>query len=299
MRIVVRYNRRKNMNTTAPPDSFVETAIVAADAARAVTAKYFRAGVAVTDKDDRTPVTVADRDTEARIREVILARHPTHGFVGEEGGVSSHVNDGGDDDDDDGNGNGIGDGDGNRNGDEWRWVIDPIDGTKSFATGKPTFGTLIALLHHGRPVIGVVDHAALDERWLGIADRATTYNGDACATGDASQLATATIYATTPDMFAGESAARFAHLCAAFRFRVFGGDCYCYGLLASGYTDAVCEAQMKPHDFMALVPVVEGAGGVITDWRGDALTFDSDGSVLATANEKLHRLAVDRLNENL
>ena len=100
-------------------------------------------------------------------------------------------------------------------------------------------------------------------------------------------------------MFAGESAARFAHLCAAFRFRVFGGDCYCYGLLASGYTDAVCEAQMKPHDFMALVPVVEGAGGVITDWRGDALTFDSDGSVLATANEKLHRLAVARLNENL
>ena len=255
----------------APPDEFIATAVAAADAARRITAGYFRAGLAVASKDDRSPVTAADRETEQRVKEFILARHATHSIEGEEtGGID--------------------------NAGEWRWVIDPIDGTKSFATGNPTFGTLIALLHCDRPVLGIIDHAALDERWVGIAGQPTTHNGAPCATSAARELAAGSIYTTTPDMFAGESLEKFNELSAAFRFRVFGGDCYCYGLLSSGFTEAVCEARMNPYDFMALIPVVEGAGGVITDWRGEPLTSDSNGEVLATANQALHRAALAKLN---
>ena len=260
-----------------PPqlEPFVETAIAAADAARRVTAGYFRAGLVVASKDDRTPVTVADRETEQRVRDLILARHPAHSFLGEETGSAD--NDG-----------------------EWRWVIDPIDGTKSFATGNPTFGTLIALLHRSRPVIGIIDHAALDERWVGVTGRATTHNGAPCTTSAVERLADGSIYTTTPDMFVGRALARFNRLSGAFRFRVFGGDCYCYGLLASGFTEAVCEARMNPHDYMALVPVVEGAGGVITDWRGEALALTSNagGEVLAAANGALHQAALACLNQS-
>ncbi|MGI9310599.1 MAG: inositol monophosphatase family protein, partial [bacterium] len=143
---------------------FVETAVAAADAARQVALMHFRAGVNIERKPDRTPVTVADRESEQRIKEVILARHPQHGFLGEESGAS--------------------DGDG-----EWRWVIDPIDGTKSFATGNPTFGALIARLRRGEPVLGVIDPAALEERGVGVARSATTPNATRCAPNTVAQIA--------------------------------------------------------------------------------------------------------------
>lgn len=262
---------RRRAVTMQPPREFIRTAEAAADAARALAMQYFRGGLTVANKDDDSPVTAADRAVEARIKEVILTRHPTHGFFGEEGGEAGA---------DDG---------------EWRWVIDPIDGTKSFVTGNRTFGCLIALLHRGRAVLGVIDHAALDERWLGVAGRATTHNGVACRASDCRDLARATLYATTPDMFAGAAATRFARLSAKARFRAFGGDCYSYGLLASGFVDLICEAQMKPYDFLALSPVVEGAGGVISDWRGERLGADSDGTVLASANRELHAAALATL----
>lgn len=257
---------------------FVDTAIAAADAARAIVTRHFRAEVDISDKSDHSPVTAADFEVERRVRELILARHPGHGFLGEETGAA-----GGD--------GGTGDGDV-----EWRWVIDPIDGTKAFATGNPFFGTLIALLRRGRPLIGVVDHAALDARLLGVEGRATTCNGAPCATAGAAELARASLYATSIDLFAGPALAAFNRLSAACRFRVFGGDCHCYSLLARGFTDLVCEARLKPHDFLALVPVVEGAGGVITDWHGAPLTLHSDGYVLAAANRELHEAALAELN---
>ena len=253
-------------------DRCVATALAAADAAREITAKYFRAALPVASKDDRTPVTVADTETEQRLKELILARHPRHSFLGEESGATD-------------------------NEPEWRWVIDPIDGTKSFATGNPAFGTLIALLHHDCPLIGVIDHPALNERWLGVAGKPTTHNGAPCATSEVRRLADASIYATTPDLFTRTSLAQFNRLSQSFQFRVFGGDCYCYGLLARGFTEAVCEARMNPHDYMALIPVVEGAGGVITDWQGNPLTLRSTGEVLATANPELHRAALGELDD--
>ena len=267
-------------------DPFVATAVAAADAARAVTTRHFRAALDVASKSDRSPVTVADFEAERCIKDIILGRHPRHSFIGEETGETGGETGGAH----------TGAGDNGDNGDEWRWVVDPIDGTKSFATGNPTFGTLIALLHRGRPVIGIIDHPALDERWLGVAGRTATHNGAPCATADAARLADASLYATSLDIFAGPALAAFNRLAAACKFRVFGGDCYCYGLLARGFTDLVCEASLNAHDYMALIPVVEGAGGVITDWQGAPLTLHSSGGVLAAANLDLHQAALAELN---
>lgn len=267
-------------------DSFAATALDAADAARAVTTRHFRAALDIEHKSDSSPVTAADFEAERRIKEIILERHPSHCFLGEETGAAGGDGDVGD----------AGDGDAGDGDAEWRWVIDPIDGTKAFATGNPFFGALIALLHRGRPVIGVVDHPALDARLLGIAGRATTHNGAPCATSGAARLADASVYATSIDLFAGPALAAFNRLSAACRFRVFGGDCHCYTLLARGFTDLVCEADLKAHDFLALIPVIEGAGGVITDWHGNPLTLRSDGKVLAAASQELHQTALLELN---
>ena len=259
------------------PAQFIETAVAAADAARRITRKYFRARLDVASKDDRSPVTIADAETEQCIRELILSRHPRHGFLGEEGGATENSPD---------------------NDGEWRWVVDPIDGTKSFASGNPAFGTLIGLLRDGVPQLGVIDHAALDERWIGVKGKPTTFNGAPCKTGGESRPGKTSIYATTPDMFTDPRARRrFAKLSGAFQFRVFGGDCYSYGLLASGFVGAVCDASLFPYDFLPLVPVVEGAGGVITDWDGKKLTLESGGEVLAAANAELHKAALVLLED--
>ena len=249
----------------------LKTATLAADRAREVTQKWFRADFDVNSKSDRTPVTIADRETELVIRETILDRHPDHGFFGEETGRSESDS-------------------------HWQWVIDPIDGTKCFATGMPTFGTLISLLHDDQPVIGIIDHAILDERWVGVIGERTTHNGKYCNTRSTDSLDSASIYTTTMDMFDAHSGPQSEKLTRNCQFRVFGGDCYGYGLLASGYNDMVCEADLKPYDFFALVPVIRGAGGVITDWQGNELGLDSSGEVLASANVSLHRRAVERLN---
>ena len=241
----------------------IATALLAADRAQAVTSRYFRAQLEIDTKEDDSPVTVADRETEAAVRGVIEARHPGHSFLGEESGDRT-------------------------TGSPWRWVIDPIDGTKSFASGKPTFGTLIALLHGDKPVLGVIDHPALGERWVGVAGRETTFNGEPCRTSGTTGLAASVLYATTPDMFEGEARERFDALSERCRFRVFGADCYAYGLLASGFVELVAEAQLQPYDYLALAPVVEGAGGVITDWSGNPLDLRSGDRVLAAANPALH-----------
>lgn len=250
----------------------METAIHAADQARMVTQKWFRADLKTTSKQDKTPVTIADRQTEQVIKDIVLQRYPEHSFFGEETG--QHLNS-----------------------DEWQWVIDPIDGTKCFATGMPTFGTLIALLHKQVPIIGIIDHPILDERWLGIQGCETTYNGKVCCARTTDSLDNATVYTTSMDMFDEVSGRRADSLTKNCQFRVFGGDSYSYGLLASGYNDLVCEADLKPYDYFALIAVVAGAGGVITDWQGKPLTLESNGEVLAAANKSLHQQAIAKLNE--
>jgi inositol-phosphate phosphatase / L-galactose 1-phosphate phosphatase / histidinol-phosphatase len=237
-----------------------------ADVAREIARRHFRASLAVERKSDGSPVTVVDRGIETEMRRMIRAAFPGHAIRGEEFAAE---------------GSG-----------EFTWVLDPIDGTKSFVTGFPLFGSLIALVRDGRPVLGIIEAPALAERWAGCDGLPTLFNGKPVRTSDCRSVEQATVYTTTLETFDDAERRCFDELSGRAALRRYGGDCYLYGLLASGYCDLVIEACLKPHDFMALVPVIEGAGGRITDWRGAPLDFDSDGRVVAAANETLWRQAV-------
>jgi inositol-phosphate phosphatase / L-galactose 1-phosphate phosphatase / histidinol-phosphatase len=234
-----------------------------ADAARPIVRGYFRQRITVDDKSDLTPVTIADREAEAAMRRLIEQQCPTHGILGEEYGAL-------------------------RPEAEFIWVLDPIDGTKSFISGIPLFGTLIGLTHRGRPVLGVIDQPILGERWLGTAGRATLLNGMPVRTRACAALGKATLFSTAPEaMFEGADAAGFERLRRAVKLLRTGADCYAYAQLASGFIDLVVESQLKPYDYCALVPVIEGSGGVITDWQGRALDLGSDGKVVACGDPSL------------
>jgi inositol-phosphate phosphatase / L-galactose 1-phosphate phosphatase / histidinol-phosphatase len=218
-----------------------------------------------------TPVTVADRAAEEAMRGMIEARFPDHGIVGEEYGRV-------------------------REDAEYIWVLDPIDGTKSFISGVPLFGTLIALTRAGRPIVGVIDQPISRERWLGAAGRRSTLNGAAIHCRKCSGLDAATLFATTPEMFRGSDAGGFARVSSAVKLTRFGADCYAYGLLAAGFIDLVIEASLKPYDFCAAVPIVEGAGGIATDWHGAQLGLASDGRVLVAGDRLVHAAALALLH---
>lgn len=237
-----------------------------ADAARPIAREYFRQPLTIESKADLSPVTIADRAIESELRQLIEDRYPGHGILGEEFVA--------------------------RAGNHYTWVLDPIDGTRSFITGMPLFGTLIALLQDGQPVLGVIDFPALSERWTGMVGQATRHLGNVVRTSAVGSLADASCYSTSPDMFQGEDLGKFSRLSAQVGMRRFGGDCYAYALLASGHCDLVAEAGLQPYDFLSLVPVIEGAGGRISDWQGRALTLASDGRVLAAANESLWEQAL-------
>ncbi|HYB32444.1 MAG TPA: histidinol-phosphatase [Steroidobacteraceae bacterium] len=241
-----------------------------ADVARELALRHFRARLAVERKPDGTPVTAVDRGIETQMRRLIRAAFPGHAIQGEEFAAE---------------------GDG-----EFTWVLDPIDGTKSFVTGFPLFGSLIALLQGERPVIGVIEAPALAERWVGCEGRATLRNGTPVRTSACRAIEQASLYTTTAEAFNAEERRRFEVLGARAWLRRFGGDCYLYGMLASGHCDLVIEVQLKAHDFMAVIPVVEGAGGRISDWRGAPLGRSSDGRAVAAATEALWREAVSALS---
>jgi histidinol phosphatase-like enzyme (inositol monophosphatase family) len=245
----------------------------AADAAGAIIRRYFRAPLAVEAKGDESPVTIADRAAEQALRDVILARFPDHGVMGEEQGTVNADAD-------------------------YLWVLDPIDGTRAFVTGRPVFGTLIGVLHRGRPVIGVIDQPVTGERWVGVEGEPTRFRGPfggAAGCRPCARLGDAELSCTSPDMFTPATAPRFAALKAAARRVTWGGDCYAYGLLALGLVDVVVDDTMKPWDWAALVPVVEGAGGRVVDWSGRPLALGSAGDVLAVGDPGLLTQAVEAL----
>jgi inositol-phosphate phosphatase / L-galactose 1-phosphate phosphatase / histidinol-phosphatase len=248
-------------------DRFLELAAELADAAGAAIRPYFRQPLRVDDKPDLTPVTAADRAAELVMRGLIESRFPDHGIIGEEFGRV-------------------------REDAEFVWVLDPIDGTKSFISGVPLFGTLIAMTQGGQPILGIIDQPISRERWVGAAGRPTILNGAVIRCRACPALGMATLFATTPEMFLEPDAAAFARVSAAVKLTRFGADCYAYGLLAAGFVDLVLEASLKPYDFCAMVPIVGGAGGVATDWRGARLGLASDGHVLVAGDRRAHEAAL-------
>jgi histidinol phosphatase-like enzyme (inositol monophosphatase family) len=261
------------MTSDACPPDLIGFAERLADAAGAVVRRHFRnPALTIEAKPDLSPVTDADRAVESVLREAVAAAYPDHGFVGEEFAPRAPEA-------------------------EFVWVVDPIDGTKAFLAGKPTFGTLIALLNRGRPVLGVIDHPALGERWIGVSGQPTRHNDKPVLARRCEELEAAVLYASTPEMFSDAERARFENLRRRVRVNGWGSDCLAYGLIASGFVDLVAEANMGPHDFLALVPVVEGAGGRITDWEGRPLTLGlgARGRVLAAGDPALHTKALQRL----
>src|SRR6476660_7940178 len=254
---------------TVPAD-FVALANTLADAARPISARYFRTPVSIDDKSDASPVTIADRAAEAAMRVILNKQVPEHGIYGEEHGVE-------------------------RADAEYVWVLDPIDGTRAFITGLPIWGTLIALLHNGKPVLGVIDQPILKERWLGVDGQGSTFNGQPIKARACPTLDQAYMYSTSPIMFSGDLSRKHAALVDAVKLFRWGGDCYAYGLLAAGHVDLVVENDLKLYDFAALVPVIKGAGGLATDWHGRELDMNSDGSILAAGDPAVHRAAMDVL----
>ena len=234
---------------------------------RTIIASYFRRPLAIEGKADNSPVTIADKQAEAAIRKAISDAYPLHNILGEEtGGAIS----GGFD-----------------------WVIDPIDGTRVFISGKPLFGTLIALCHEGRPIASVIDMPQLDEMFIGIEGKAATLNGKPITSSSITHLAGARLASTAPEALDERALASYLALSRSCLSSNWGGDCYNYALLAAGHTDIVIEHQLASHDIMALVPVIEAAGGVITDWDGAPVRLGTTTSVLAAANQPLHEAALD------
>ncbi|KAK4477127.1 hypothetical protein RD792_016337 [Penstemon davidsonii] len=260
-------------------DRFADVGNQLAEASGDVIRKYFRKSFDILDKEDLSPVTIADQAAEESMAKIIEHNFPSHAIFGEENG--------------------------------WRckedfadfvWVLDPIDGTKSFITGKPLFGTLIALLHKNKPILGIINQPILRERWIGISGRRTTLNGQEISTRNCSQISKAYLYTTSPHLFCGDAEVAFARVRSKVKVPLYGCDCYAYALLASGFVDLVIESGLKPYDFLSLIPVIEGAGGVITDWRGHSLHWEASSSahatnfnVVAAGDKGVHQEAVDTL----
>ena len=247
-----------------------EFAEALAEAAGVAIRPYFRSATPVEAKADASPVTAADRAAEAAMRSLIAEHRPEDGVIGEEYGED-------------------------RPDAERVWVLDPIDGTRAFIAGRPLFGTLIALMEHGVPVLGVIDQPIARDRWIGGVGVRTTLNSVPTTTRTGRALGAAHLGTTSPHAFDATDFATFERLRAAVGDTIYGGDCYNYGLVASGHLDLVVEAWLKVYDWAALVPVVEGAGGVMRDWAGDVLRLGSDGRVVAAGDAALADAALERL----
>lgn len=256
-------------SVSAELDEWQAFALELATAARTITRQYFRSAIPRELKADDSPVTLADQETERVLREMIREYYPHHAIQGEEWGIENADAD-------------------------ICWVIDPIDGTKAFLAGVPTFVTLIALCYRNRPILGIIDQPILQETWVGMVDRRTLLNGHPVPHHQegAAELAQTMLGTTDPALFPVDAGARYARLRAACGHQICGGDGYIYGRLCSGIPHIVCEHGLKPHDFAALRPVIEGAGGVISDWQGNPLTLESRGDVLAACTPAIHQTAL-------
>jgi inositol-phosphate phosphatase/L-galactose 1-phosphate phosphatase/histidinol-phosphatase len=261
---------------------FLRVANALADAAGTESMRHFRTPLDIITKADDSPVTLADRAAETAMRAILGAQRPADGIYGEEHGPerldAEHI-----------------------------WVLDPIDGTRSFITGSPLWGTLIGVLERnagtadsdgtGRIVLGLVDMPVLGERWIGQLGIGAQRNGVAVKVSQCNSVAHARIVTTSPDIFSTDELQAFDALSKRCAMRRFGGDCYGYAQLAGGTIDLVVEAGLQPYDYLGPAGLIEAAGGVITDWRGRPLGLQSNGRVLAAATAALHAEALVTLRD--
>ncbi len=219
-------------------------------------------------KDDASPVTALDRAIESRMRDMIAGTFPGHGILGEEFAPD-------------------------RVDAEFVWVIDPIDGTKQFIAGVPVYGTLISVTCGGTPIVGIIDHPITAERWVGATGRPTTLDGQPIRTRACARLADALMSCSNPETIGPNERAGFERVRAATKWRLYGASCYAYASLATGQIDlSVDSGGHREVDYCALVPVIEGAGGVITDWNGQPLTLHSGTSLIAAGDRRRHAEAL-------
>jgi histidinol phosphatase-like enzyme (inositol monophosphatase family) len=254
---------------------FIACAHELADLSGQTILPYFRKPLWVTNKAQRgfDPVTVADTAAETVIRDALARRFPAHGIVGEEFGTRDSAS-------------------------RYRWIIDPIDGTRAFMIGVPLWGTLIGLMEHDTPIVGMMDQPFTAERFWATSRGAYYRRGPSkparLTTRASGTLDAAVLVATSPDMFKTRTEkAAFARVSNRVRLTRFGGDCYAYCLLAAGHIDLVVEAGLKAVDIAPLIPIIEQAGGAVSDWRGG--TAVAGGNVVAAANRKIHAAALDLL----
>lgn len=259
----------KNLN------SYLQIAEHALQEAQKVICPYFRHSIHADDKFDESPVTKADREAEQTIRQILKQETPDFGIIGEEYG-SDNINS------------------------KFQWVIDPIDGTRAFITGRPLFGILIALLYEGNPVLGIIDQPILKERWIGLEGYESQFIsefGGHIGTRKCIDLSIAEGSCTAPEILDHSPNTRWKSLCKKIKRMSWGGDCYAYGLLALGQIDLIIEYGNKIWDWAALVPIIKGAGGSITDWNGNSLSLQNNNkSVLALGDPGLKQDVIKILN---
>jgi histidinol phosphatase-like enzyme (inositol monophosphatase family) len=229
--------------------------------------KHFRNLDKIETKSDKSAVTIADREAEKIIRDLIKQQYPSHGILGEEFGEENPTA-------------------------RYKWIIDPIDGTLSFMTGRPIFGTLIGLLDNGKPIASVINQPINNEKWLAVQGHGCTFNGKKTKVRACGSLSNATIATTAPNYFTPEGLQKFNHLTEKVKHTIYGGDCYMYAQVASGWLDMAVDSCLKPHDFLPLIPIIKEAGGIITDWHGNELNEKSNGDVIASGDKKAHAEAL-------
>ena len=265
------------MTASGPPEADLSTEAILRDCAlwaemSARTALgFFRQGTDVAFKADQSPVTLADQTVERELKAAIAAKYPDHGFFGEETGIEGGAGDN-------------------------LWVIDPIDGTRSFISGHPLFGMLIAFLSQGKLQAGAISMPVLNEIYCGGIGVPATCNGSPIRVSGQRDLGAATLYINEGEKLLAQHPEVTGRLLRSGQTRRFGYDCYPHALLASGHVDVVVDYDLKPYDFLAIAAVIEAAGGIVTDWQGKPLTLESGGEVVSAATAELHGAMIDLLN---
>jgi inositol-phosphate phosphatase/L-galactose 1-phosphate phosphatase/histidinol-phosphatase len=225
----------------------------------------------ITIKSDSSYVTETDKAVEQKLREEIQNKFPDHGIIGEEFE------------------------DVNRNSD-FVWILDPIDGTAAFVAGIPVYGTLIALAWKGKPFIGIIDHPLTDDRWVGVSNRSSFKNGIPITTRSCNDLTRAYVTCSNPDFMSENQLRQFKKLRDKVAYVQYGASCFAYGTLASGRSDFAVDAGLEAFDVFACAAVIQGAGGIVTSWTGDNLTFDMDGTVIAAGDKNQIKRVLELLN---